>query len=73
MGRAMMKLVRHGNGTVVGICRPMLYELGWICGQDLIVELLEDKSGVIVRRPRIEDFGPTTPPRLVFGETGGAR
>jgi antitoxin component of MazEF toxin-antitoxin module len=68
LGRVMKQLMKHGTGVAVGIPRPLLYELNWLCGQNVIVELLEDRSAVVVRKPRLEDFGPTTPPRLIHGD-----
>jgi len=42
--RSHQKLVRNGNSTQVTIVRPMLTFLGWLPGELIVVELLEDKS-----------------------------
>ncbi len=48
-----------------------MYALNWICGQGVMVELLEDARGVVIRLPRADDFGPVTPPRLTFERPKG--
>lgn len=63
--RALQKLVRNGNATAVAIPRPFLMHLGWLPGQAIVLELLEDKS-VRVRLPVARDFAPIGPPRLVY-------
>jgi antitoxin component of MazEF toxin-antitoxin module len=42
--RSHQKLVRNGNSTQVTIPRPILTHLGWLPGEMIVVELLEDKS-----------------------------
>lgn len=61
--RAIQKLVRHGNSTHVAIPRPLLINLGWLPGEFVILELLEDGS-VRLRRPQAEDLAPVRVPRL---------
>ena len=63
--RALQKLTRNGNSTMIAIPRAILVTLGWLPGEAMIVEVLEN-SEVLVRRPRAEDFAPVSSPRLVF-------
>jgi len=65
--RALQKLVRNGNATAVAIPRPFLIHLGWLPGESIVLELLEDKS-IRVRRPVERDFAPIGPPRLVHDD-----
>jgi len=65
--RALQKLVRNGNSTAVAIPRPFLITLGWLPGESVVLEILEDRS-VRVRRPTERDFAPSHPPRLVYDE-----
>jgi antitoxin component of MazEF toxin-antitoxin module len=53
--RALQKIVRNGNSTHVAIPRPLLIHLGWLPGESLIVELLEDDT-LRLRRPQADDF-----------------
>jgi len=53
--RALQKLIRNGNSTQFTIPRAILIHLGWLAGESMIVEVLEDES-VRVRRPRESDF-----------------
>jgi antitoxin component of MazEF toxin-antitoxin module len=62
--RALQKLVRNGNATGISIPRPMLVHLGWLPGEQFILELLEDGS-VRVRRPVERDFAPIGAPRML--------
>lgn len=70
MPRALQKLCRNGNATSVTIPRAMLYHLGWLPGESVILELLEDLS-VRVRRPSDRDFLITSP-RLMPDSAGSA-
>ena len=63
--RALQKLVRNGNATQVTIPRPILIALGWLPGQNVILELLEDNS-LRLRAPVTEDFAPLGTPKLLF-------
>lgn len=63
--RCLQKLVRNGNSTGVTLPRPLLFHLGWLPGEAVIVELLEDKS-VRIRRPTADDFAPRRPARMVL-------
>lgn len=65
--KAYQKLVHNGNATSVSIPRVMLVQLGWLAGQRMIVEMLEDQS-VRVRRPVAEDFGLAGPPQRLLPE-----
>lgn len=65
--RALQKLVRNGSATQVTIPRHMLVHLGWLPGEAIIIELLEDGS-VRVRRPTESDFAPKRPPHLSFAD-----
>ena len=53
--RVLQKLVRCGNATHVSVPRPMLTWLGWLPGERVIVELLEDKT-VRLRMPAPDEF-----------------
>lgn len=61
--RAMQKLIRHGNSTGISIPRVILVNLGWLPGQAILVEEMEDKS-LRVRQPRASDFGPMAMPNV---------
>ena len=37
MPRALQKLVRNGNSTAVALPRPLLFYLGWLPGEAVIV------------------------------------
>ncbi len=65
--RALQKLVRNGNATAVSIPRAILFQLGWLPAQAIIVEITESGDALIVRRPKAEDFGPIVAPRVVAG------
>lgn len=43
----------------------MLITLGWLPGESIILELLEDQS-VRLRRPTDRDFAPQGAPRMLF-------
>ena len=62
--RWFQKLCRHGNSTAVSIPRPLLFHLGWVSGEWLVIEPLEDDS-VRLRRPVQRDFEAHAP-RHVF-------
>ena len=62
--RALQKLVGNGNATAVSIPRAMLFYLGWLRGEHVVLELLEDDS-IRVRRPCERDFAPLGPPKLL--------
>lgn len=65
MPRALQKLVRNGSSTAVTIPRPMLFWLGWIPGEAILLECLDDKLGIVIRRPNERDFGPILSPKLL--------
>lgn len=62
--RALQKLVRNGNATRVAIPRQLLIHLGWLPGEMLTVELLEDRT-IRLRRPVLADLAPLGPPQLL--------
>lgn len=53
--RKLQKLVRNGNSTQFTIPHQMLTELGWIAGDYVLVEVLEDRS-LHLRYPSERDF-----------------
>lgn len=61
--RCLQKLMRCGNGTHLTIPRAALFYLGWLPGEQVIFELLEDKS-VRVRKPNQDDFNIKGVPAL---------
>lgn len=63
--RCLQKLLRNGNSTQVTIPRPVLMHLGWLTGQAVILEVLENGT-ILLRIPTSEDFAPKGRPRLVF-------
>jgi antitoxin component of MazEF toxin-antitoxin module len=67
--RAELKLVRHGNATGVNLPKVILHTIGWLPGDMVVVELLEDKSLRLRQRTR-DDYAPITAPRIVYDEPG---
>lgn len=55
--RALQKLVRNGNSTQVTIPRAVLVYLGWLPGEEIILELTDAKH-VVIRRPTPDEFAP---------------
>lgn len=53
--KRLQKLVRNGNSTQVTLAPQMLAFLGWVSGQEIIVELTEHNF-LIVRRPAPSDY-----------------
>lgn len=64
--RAFQKIVTRGSSIGVNLPRPMLCILGWLPGEHIVVELLEDKS-VLLRRLNERDIMSQRNPRVVFG------
>lgn len=62
--RALQKLIRNSASTGLTIPRTFLHHLGWMCGESVIIELLEDQS-LRIRRPELRDFQPIQAPRLI--------
>lgn len=58
--RAWQKLVRNGNSTQVTIARPILTALGWLPGELVSVELLENQTLVISRFHQHQSAPPHT-------------
>lgn len=65
--RAIQKLVRNGNANSISIPRPILVHLGWLPGEQFIIELLEDAS-LRIRRPVERDFAPLGAPGLLHDQ-----
>jgi antitoxin component of MazEF toxin-antitoxin module len=63
--RADVRLTRNGNCTTITIPRAMRTHLGWLPGERMVIELLEDQS-VRVRRMTADDIAPPRIPSLVF-------
>lgn len=42
--RVMHPLVKHGNSVAIVIPRYLLGHLGWLCGDMVVEELLEDNT-----------------------------
>jgi antitoxin component of MazEF toxin-antitoxin module len=66
--RADVALRIDGNARVITIPRPILTYLGWLPGERLIVELLEDRS-VHVRPLKFEDIAPRARGRMIYDFT----
>ncbi len=66
--KALLKLTRNGNATMVCVPRRALAWLGWLQGQIVCVEVLEDKS-LHVRKPTIADMSAKKPPNLTVDST----
>jgi antitoxin component of MazEF toxin-antitoxin module len=62
--RALQRLIHNGNSTSITIPRTILHHLGWLCGEHVIIEVLEDRS-LRIRRPCERDFAPLGPPHLL--------
>lgn len=63
--RAVQKLTRNGNSTAITIPRTLLIHLGWLPGEAVVIELLEDKS-LRIRRPCDRDYAPLGAPRMIY-------
>lgn len=63
--RCLAKLQRCGCSTHVGIPKDAMLWLGWLPGQVVVFEVLEDKS-VRFRLPDDREFAPKRPGRVVF-------
>lgn len=57
-------LTRNGTSTCINIPRWMLFELGWLPGESVILQALDDKS-LLIRRPSDSDFAPKTTVRVL--------
>lgn len=62
--RALQKLVKNGNAYRVSIPRTFLHHLGWLPGENFILELLDNRC-VLVRRIQPGEFDPIASPRLL--------
>ena len=65
--RAEIKIVRNGTSTGVNVPRQIMIRLGWLPGQRVIVELLEDDS-IRLRLPKLEDFVQLGRGRVIYDE-----
>ena len=52
--RCLQKLCKCGNATHFTIPRAALFYLGWLPGESMVLELLEDKS-IRIRRLTADD------------------
>lgn len=62
--RAIQRLCKHGNGTSVTIPRVMLTKVGWLPGEYILVQELED-GAFMLRRPRADDVGAQFTPHVM--------
>lgn len=69
MMRAEQKLTRNGHSTGVNIPRQILIYLGWLPGERVVIELLEDRS-LRLRLPQSSDYLRLGAPRIVYDEPG---
>jgi hypothetical protein len=67
MMRAEQRLTRNGHSTGVNIPRQILIYLGWLPGEKIVVELLEDRS-LRLRRRDASDYVPLRAPRIVYDD-----
>ena len=70
--RAEQKIVRHGNANGINIPRQMLIHLGWLPGDIVVVELLEDQQ-LLIRPRTARDLQPITSPRIVYGDAAAGK
>lgn len=63
--RARIKLRLDGNATVITVPRPILIHLGWLPGQELVVELTEQNT-LHVRPFTASDIPPIGAPRMLY-------
>lgn len=70
--RAIQRLCKHGNGTSITIPRVMLTIKGWLPGEYILVESIDDES-FRLRRPRADDFGPSMHRAMLPAQPGPAQ
>lgn len=58
--RDIQRITKNGGSSCVVIQKPIMRHLGWITGQSVIVEVLDDDT-LRVRNPTVEDLGPQVP------------
>lgn len=63
--RQLQKLQRCGNSTHVAVPKQALAWLGWLPGEAILFELLENKT-VVFRKPTESDFAPKKPRPVVL-------
>lgn len=56
----IQRISRVGSSSCVVLQKPVMRHLGWITGQSVIVEVLDDDT-LRVRKPTLEDLGPQIP------------
>lgn len=56
----LQRISRVGGSSCVVIQKPIMRHLGWITGQSVIVEVLDDDT-LRVRKPTVDDLGPQIP------------
>lgn len=66
--RSLQKIVRNGNASHVAIPRQAMFWLGWLPGEAIVLEVLEDRS-VRLRRPAADEFLPKHMPILKLDNT----
>jgi len=66
--RALQKLVRNGHSTQVTIPRTLLHYLGWLAGEEVIVECTESRQ-IVIRRPAPDEFAPKRAVSVVLDRT----
>lgn len=72
LSAAKQKLIKHGNCTAVVIPRPLLFYLGWLPGNYIAIELLEDNT-LRIRPIEERDWKPASIPRLVPRDSNAAK
>ena len=66
--RALQKLVSNGNSTQVTLPRTVLHYLGWLPGEQIILEVTEAKH-VVIRKPAPDEFAPKRAVSVVLDST----
>ena len=56
----LQRLTRVGMSTAVTIRKPVMRHLGWLPGQTVIVEVMDDDT-IRIRKPTLADLGPQIP------------
>lgn len=53
----VQKIIVCGNSAHITLPKPVLFFLGWLPGQHIVLEVTESKQ-LVVRAPAPEDFAP---------------
>lgn len=56
----LQRISRNGSCSCVIIQKAVMRHLGWITGQSVVVEVLDDNT-LRIRKPTYEDLGPQVP------------